>query len=472
VDAGPLCALCALLAGILIGEHVGGSATGVLFIGVLALVTAGLGRGPARVALACVGLASVGFAMTARAVDGQQHPSLALGTTVTLHGTLVDDPSGGPYSATVLVRVEVERGHRTVLAAASGDDAMRVRVLEAGDRVTLTGRLGRLQATGTDQRARWQHAVARLDDTAVLATAPPNALFRVADAFRDHILAGTRVLAPTPRALLAGFLLGDTRDIPSDVVADYRDSGLSHLLAVSGENVAFVLAFVGPVLRRLPLVGRTALALAVIVVFATATRFEPSVLRASMMASIALLATLTGRPASRLRVLAYAVIVLLVADPFLLHSVGFLLSCGASAGIALGEPPIARRLGGPRWLREPLAVSLAAQLGVTPVLLVAFGGVPVVTPLANLAAAPAAEVLGVYGMVACTVAATARPLGPIVQLPTALLIAWVTDVARAGAAVPLRLDTRGALACVALGAAVASLACARARHAVSAHARR
>ena len=207
-------------------------------------------------------------------------------------------------------------------------------------------------------------------------------------------------------------------------------------------------------------------------IFATATRFEPSVLRASMMASIALLATLAGRPASRLRVLAYAVIVLLVVDPFLLHSVGFLLSCGASAGIALAEPPIARRLRGPRWLREPLAVSLAAQLGVTPVLLVAFGDVPVVTPLANLAAAPAAEVLGVYGMVASAAAAAAPPLGPIVHLPTALLLVWVTAVARAGAGVPLRLDTRGALACAALGAALASLACARARHTVSDVARR
>src|SRR5262249_3530796 len=106
------------------------------------------------------------------------------------------------------------------------------------------------------------------------------------------------------------------------------------------------------------------------------------------------------------------------------------------------------------------------QLGVTPVLLVAFGNVPVVTPFANLAAAPAAEVLGVYGTVASAIAAAVPPLGPIVQLPTALLITWVSAVAHVGAAVPLRLDTRGAIACVALAAGVASIACARARHPV------
>jgi competence protein ComEC len=466
VDAGPVFALAALIIGILMGERVDGSTSGVLLVALVALVAAWLGRGSSRLALVTIALACVGFAMTARAVDGQRNTPLAIGTLVTVNGTLVGDPGGGPYSATALVRISIAGTERTVLAAASGDDAMRLRVLEAGDRVTVAGRLAPLRTSATDDRAKWRHAVARLDGTEVIALRSPGALFSLADTLRDHILRGTRALAPTPRALLAGFLLGDTRGIPDDVVNDYRDSGLSHLLAVSGENVAFVLALAAPLLRRLPLAGRTVLALAIIVVFATMTRFEPSVLRASMMASVALLATLAGRPASRLRVLAYAVIVLLVIDPFLLHSVAFLLSCGASVGIALGEPPIARRLRGPRWLREPLAVSLAAQLGVTPVLLVVFGNVPVVTPFANLLAAPAAEVLGVYGLVASATAEAVPPLGPIVHVPTALLIAWVSGVARLGAAIPLRLDTRGAIACVALVAGVASVACARARHTV------
>ena len=85
-------------------------------------------------------------------------------------------------------------------------------------------------------------------------------------------------------------------------------------------------------------------ALAVLVLFGTMTRWEPSVLRAIAMASIALVAGYLGRPTAGLRVLALAAIVLLVADPFLLHSVGFLLSCGASLGIAVLARPIADRL--------------------------------------------------------------------------------------------------------------------------------
>ena len=87
------------------------------------------------------------------------------------------------------------------------------------------------------------------------------------------------------------------------------------------------------------------------------------------MAAITLLAALGGRPASTVRVLAYAVIALLLADPFLLHSVAFALSCGASAGIALFSSRFTARLPGPRWVREPLAVSIAAQIGVSPILL-------------------------------------------------------------------------------------------------------
>ena len=79
---------------------------------------------------------------------------------------------------------------------------------------------------------------------------PDRPWFVVANAARDAVLRGAGTLPATPRALLAGFLLGDTRAIPDDLVDDFRDAGLSHLLAVSGANVAFALAIAEPLLRR------------------------------------------------------------------------------------------------------------------------------------------------------------------------------------------------------------------------------
>jgi competence protein ComEC len=94
---------------------------------------------------------------------------------------------------------------------------------------------------------------------------------------------------------------------------------------------------------------------------------------------------------------------------------------------------------------------------VTPVLLATFGKVPVVTPFANLLAAPAAEAVGVYGMLASAVGGLVPPLAPVLQQPSGVLIAWVTAVARAGAAIGINLDRRGAWFVLAVGCAIAAV---------------
>jgi competence protein ComEC len=461
-EIGAVVALVGLVLGILAGQHAGPQAgTALLAVGVLALGAAWFVQGRVRVAVAFVALALIGGAQVERALDGEVHSGLASAisraASITVNGVLADDPQTGRFETDAFVRVPVGHGHRTLLAVATGDDALRLRVLEAGDRVVLSGRLGPLRADGFDDRARWRHAVGRLDRTKLLALSPARGTVAFANRVRDVVIRGTSTLRPTTRALLSGFLLGDTRAVPDDVVTAYRNSGLSHLLVVSGENVAFTLALFGPLLRRLPLGPRTVGALVIVLLFATMTRFEPSVLRASALAVVALGSSFVGRPASSLRALVLAVIALLLIDPFLVHSVAFWLSCGASAGIATLSAPIRARVPLPAWLRDPLAVSLAAQIGVTPVLLATFGAVPVVTPLANLVAAPAAEAVGVYGMLASAVSGVAPVLAPILQQPSAVLVAWVTDVARAGAAVGVNLDRRGALFVLALGGAVAAL---------------
>src|SRR4051794_37776574 len=131
------------------------------------------------------------------------------------------------------------------------------------------------------------------------------------------------------RALFTGFVLGDDRGQRPEVVEDFRASGLSHLLVVSGENVAFVLALAAPLLKRLRLGARWAVGLGVLATFGVLTRWEPSVLRAIAMATVTMTAMAIGRPASSGRVVAIAVTAVLLIDPLLVGSVGFLLSVGA-----------------------------------------------------------------------------------------------------------------------------------------------
>jgi ComEC/Rec2-related protein len=176
--------------------------------------------------------------------------------------------------------------------------------------------------------------------------------------------------------------------------------------------------------------------------FALLTRFEPSVVRASAMAGVSVLAMTAGLPVSGVRVLALAVIGVLLVDPLLVGVLGFQLSVLASLAIIVAAPVLTDRLPGPAWLRDPLAVTLAAQAGVAPVLISAFGGIPLASVPANLLAGPAAGPLMVHGLVGGVVAGVAAAVGAdglaaVIHLPTRALLWWVTVVARTGADVGL-----------------------------------
>jgi competence protein ComEC len=201
---------------------------------------------------------------------------------------------------------------------------------------------------------------------------------------------------------------------------------------------------------------------AVLLFFGLLTRWEPSVLRAVAMVSVSMLAWAVGRPSAAIRLLALAVAGLLVVDPLLVHSVGFLLSVGACTGIALFARPFADALPGPRPLAEALGVTMAAQLGVAPVLVPVFGGVPVASLPANLLAVPAAGPVMMWGLAA---GLPAGVVGGVVAravcMPTGLLIGWIAGVARWSAAAPF--GRLGAGHVLALGALVLAGALLRSR---------
>ena len=118
------------------------------------------------------------------------------------------------------------------------------------------------------------------------------------------------------------------------------------------------------------------------------------------MAGLAAVAQASGRPASGLRLLALATAGLVLVDPFLIWSVGFRLSVGASLGILLLAGPLTRRCPGPRWFAEALGVTSAAQIGVAPVAIPVFGSIPLAALPANLLVAPVVGPLMMWGLVA------------------------------------------------------------------------
>ena len=252
---------------------------------------------------------------------------------------------------------------------------------------------------------------------------------------RGLIERGAGVLAPDDAALARGLVVGDDQDQPPAMVERFRASGLAHLTAVSGQNVAFVLAAAGPLLRRSRPLSRWMLTLGLIGWFVLLTRAEPSVMRAGTMAALSATAFLLGRQREPVRLLALAVAGLLLLDPLLAWSVGFWLSVGATAGVTAIGPWLAPRLGALGPLALPVAVTVGAQLGVALPSLLVFGRLSLVGTVANLVAVPVAGLVMLYGLPACLVAGVVPVVAPVVMAPVAVGVRWIDAVATIGSAV-------------------------------------
>jgi competence protein ComEC len=345
--------------------------------------------------------------------------------------TLMSDPRFyGPS-----LRVDVRVGSRRIEAWARGREAAALAPRLTGERVVVGGRL-----TPPPPEAPWlarRHVVGRLSVTEVGEWRPGDPASRAANGLRRTLVSGAQVMDRDTRSLYVGLLLGDQRD-QGPVVADaFVGSGLTHLLAVSGQNVAFVLVLAGPVLGRMRLGSRLLATLTVLAFFALITRFEPSVLRATTMAGFAATAVTFGREADSRRMLALAVITLLLVDPMIARHLAFQLSVAATAGILLWSTRIAGALPGPRPLVAAVGVTVAAQVAVSPLLIPTFGGMPVAALVANVLAAPVAGPVVMWGIPAGFVAGiTGGTVAEILHVPTALMVGWIGGVAERCATLP------------------------------------
>jgi competence protein ComEC len=405
------------------------------------------GPGPAFVLLACgVSLCGVGWGGLSQArVDGSLLGRLAP-RTVAIAGTLREDPEPSAYGWHALVdvgRVSWSGGAAAVRETAwvSGNDDTPDAV--RGDQIEIKGTLQVPDDPGFAQALahRGLAVSVRAFETRRIGPAPAP-FIRMTQVVRSFVGDTIeRIFPPREAGLLLGLVLGDASRLDPVTTRDFQTTGLGHLLVVSGENVAMVLA---PVLAfasalKLGAVSRFAMGIGVVVLFVVLTGAEPSVLRAGAMACLALLGIVLGKPRATGTILAAAVLVLLVLDPWLVHGIGFQLSVAATAGMVTLATPIAERLG--RLL--PTAVALAsgtttaAQLGVTPLLLFHFHEVPGVTIVANLAAFPAVSPALLLGIAASLLGLIWLPLGHAVAFVARLPMRYLEIVASTLAKAPI-----------------------------------
>jgi competence protein ComEC len=276
--------------------------------------------------------------------------------------------------------------------------------------------------------------------------------------------AAAAALPKRQAGLLLGMTDGDTALLDDEIAEDFRTTGLAHIVAVSGYNVAVFLAIVMVIARAVAPRSRwlrVAVAVPSLLFFVFLTGLEPSVLRAAVSAGVALAVGATGRGTDALRAVAIAFVVLLLAAPQLLFDIGFQLSFGATIGIVLCGEPLTQRIA--RLLRSEaswasavaggLGTTVAAQITVAPFLAWHFGRIPGVGAFANVVAIPLGGIVMLGGLATLGAAS----LVPFLDWAPALMrlpldaILWS---AHAFANVPAASLTVGVMAALALTGAV------------------
>ena len=325
----------------------------------------------------------------------------------------------------------------------------RYPAVEPGDQVMVAGRvrprpdspygryLERIGAWGTLDARRLE-----------LRERPPDLGTRLEGVRRDAGDLLARVLPEPEAGLAAGILIGLRDRVDRGVAAAFTTAGVSHVVAISGWNIAIVAAAVAAVAGR---VGRrrrtvvTALAIAVYIVFAGAS---PSVLRAGAMAGVVLLARESGRAGRAAAALGWAAATLLLVEPGLIADAGFQLSTLATGGLIAWATPLTDRLdrltGGrlPRWLSESLGVSLAAQAATLPIVLASFGRLALIAPVVNLLIVPLVAPAMAAGLIAllggALVAIGVTPgVGLVLATPGWVALRAIIGIVEVAASVPL-----------------------------------
>ena len=352
------------------------------------------------------------------------------------YARVVEDPVAKFGGTQVVLEIEGKR----YLALAHSVAGRRILVSEAGNVMHVGGVRAAMTSTLLLRYAS-RHIVGTFTvefvDEQIFPASP---LFRSANKTRATMLRAAQLMPRDDAALFMGLVIGDDRAQPRTMISSFRQSGLSHLTAVSGQNVAFVLTVFGVYINRARTWWRLGLTLFLLSWFVVVTRAEPSVLRATMMAAMSAIAFARGRDLPARKALLYSVVVLLAVDPLLVFSIGMWMSSLATCGLVFVTPMLKQHLRAPRWINEPLATTLGAQLGVLPISLLVFSSAPAISLLTNLLAVPVAGfvmLIGlplafVCGLLITLIGPAVSPLCAVVMLPIQYATRWVWWVAVVG----------------------------------------
>ena len=411
------------------------------------LAAAALGCGAHRRLLLVLALLAIGWAWSANRLAALDASELlpSVGETAPAHVVVTAPPRRGTYDLRVFANVIAFDGRRVdepvLLRLPLGRSPPQGAIL----RTIATVKLPRPDDGDFDEsgwlRRQGIQVVVRGGVWRVVGRR--GGIGGVADRLRVHLLhsAAPRVDGER-RAVIVGVVLGEDEGLSKPLRDDFRASGLYHLLAVSGQNVAYVAlgVFVLAWLLRVPRVATEIAVVGAIGGYVLAVGWQPSVVRAGVAAALASLAWLAARPRDRWYFLLVGAAVLLAWNPYSLLDPGFQLSFAAVGAIFVLVPRLERWLEGyplPGRLAEIVAVAAACGAVTAPIVWLHFGSIPLFTVLSNAAAAPAMPPLLGLALVDAALDPVLPGAAAALAWANGWLAAYVAACARLVAGLPL-----------------------------------
>lgn len=421
-----------------------------LALALLALLARGETRTIWTFLLVAAALAGCGRAMLSRGPVTARDLAFFNGggsREVVVIGRVAAEPALGDRSRRVRIAAEEIRLPGEVGSRPIKDDLLallpRYPALNYGERVSLAGSLtAPPKSTEFDYPAylarQGVYSYMLFPKATTIRTGDVEFLGAAVASARSDVRRALQASVPEPQAALAvGVVTGDRSSLPEDVEEAFRRSGTTHVLAISGQNIALIVGFVWLVYnrrgahRRMP-TWLTLLLLAGIALYTAFTGASPAVLRAAFMAAILLLAPTFGRRYDPVASVAIPAFLMTVWDPDVLFDIGFQLSFGAMLGLALVAPALVALLGRfkvPTLLAFPLGGSLGAQAATFPLISLFSENVSLISPLATLtidfALLPLMTTGIVTGILGALVPGAGALTGPLVWLCGAWMQWWV-----------------------------------------------
>ena len=383
---------------------------------------------------------SVNIILTGIVIDEPDIRDQRINLRVDADAIAFPDGASQPVEGTLLVRVP------------------RFPVIPYGARVQLQGKLETPPTDGDfnykDYLARQGvHSLMSRPQIQVLSTGHGNPIYHAIYAIKARAQATINSLLPNPQsALLSGILLGNDNGMPVDLAEDFRATGMTHIIAISGFNIAILIAILvalgEPFFSRR---GAVLFAMTGIILYTILVGADASVVRAAIMGGIFLIASrLLGRPNFAFASLFLAAFIMTLVNPYTLWDVGFLLSFTATLGLMLYATPITdwtqarlqNHLDKERMrqvmgvLSEAVLLTIAAQILTLPLMVSTFGQLSLISLPANALILPAQPGVMTWGGLATLTGMVFEPLGQILAWVAWLFLTYTIALVEFFARVP------------------------------------